>query len=315
MKKYKTAITTGDLNGIGIEILSKAFLKEPSLFDNVLIIGNKKSLLKYCQLSKIGDNFLNNLDFFNIEPSFTPDFGKISAQSGRLSYESVIKSIKLLKNKRVSSVVTLPICKESWYCAGIKYPGHTEIFGEMCENNNFNMLMKGNYFSVGLVTVHESIKKVPELITEKKIIESINNCLIFGKKIYGKNFRMAICSLNPHAGEGGYIGDEEKKIVNALEFFEKEKTLSRTIYAADTLFYKMYQKNEFNLALCMYHDQALIPFKMVNFDSGVNITWGGDFIRTSPDHGVAFDIAGQNKANPSSFIQALKLALKLAGES
>ncbi|MFA5478727.1 MAG: 4-hydroxythreonine-4-phosphate dehydrogenase PdxA [Candidatus Muiribacteriota bacterium] len=317
MKKYLAGVTSGDLNGIGLEILSKAFSADKSLFENFCLIGNKKSILEYCEKSGIDKSFLNNsnfssgIDIIDCSDYSEVEFGKITSDSGKSSFEAVLKSIELIKNKVIKGVVTLPICKESWYKAGINYRGHSEVFGDFSTGGKYTMIMYGDFFSVGLVTVHEPVKNISSMLTENELELAINNCLSFGRKIYGDKFRLALCSLNPHCGEGGYIGNEEYILKKVIEKFSAEKSLDKNIHASDTLFYRIYVKKEFDMALCMYHDQGLTPFKMVNFDSGVNVTWGTDFIRTSPDHGVGFDIAGKNLAKIDSFVNSVKVLKKL----
>jgi len=175
------------------------------------------------------------------------------------------------------------------------------------------MMLVGNSLRVSLVTRHIPLKDVPKRLTRGKIIQTTKNTHDALKKFFRiRRPKIAICGLNPHAGEGGVLGMEEKAIISpAVNYLRKKiKGISGPL-PADTLFNKAY-KGEFDAVVCMYHDQALIPLKMVAFEKGVNMTLGLPFIRTSPDHGTAFDIAGKGKADPSSMIEAIKLAARLS---
>jgi 4-hydroxythreonine-4-phosphate dehydrogenase len=171
------------------------------------------------------------------------------------------------------------------------------------------MILYSPFFSVSLVTIHEPLNKVSRMLNTNNIYRTIKNTIEFSEKVYGESSKIAVCSFNPHGGEGGYLGKEEELIREAIDKIDC-RYLSKDIYAADTLFYKVARK-EFNAVVCMYHDQGLIPFKMNNFETGVNITYGIDIIRTSPDHGTAFDITGRGEASILSFVNAYNVASSL----
>jgi len=318
-KESLILITPGDVNGIGPELFFKANNQYPELFKNSVLIGSKEVFEDYREKYDIKDkiNYIKEVDHhihgeINILDVLEPyriETGMITKEAGLFSYKAVERAIALYKAGKGDAIVTLPICKESWYKAGIAFPGHTEFFASCGYGQEFSMIMYSPKFSVILVSIHESIKDVPKLVSEKAVEKTVKHALEFGEKVYEEDLSMAVCSLNPHGGEGGNIGEEEKHIIEALESFE-DKRVPKIPLAADTLFYHVAEKR-YNMVVCMYHDQGLIPFKMNNFDDGVNVTWGTGIKRTSPDHGTAFDIAGKGVADTGSFVAALRLAMKL----
>lgn len=313
MNKYKNkiAITTGDVNGIGAEITIKAlnFLNLPE--DSVVLITNQKIIDFYGKLNT--PYKIINIDFKgSIEPS------KICAESGEFSYNSLKKACEI----NSKAIVTAPVAKEAMHLAGHKFNGQTEVLENFLahDNQKAEMLFVADNFRVLLLTRHIPLKDVSKNISEdliqKKVLivkDFLNNYL---KK---ENPHFALCSINPHAGENGIIGNEEKDIL--IPACEKLRNMGINItnpLPADTLFIKAgqnYIKNlpqQYDCYFAIYHDQGLIPIKTVAPNETVNMTIGLDTIRTSPCHGTAFDIAGQNKADFSSMISAIKTALKYA---
>lgn len=237
--------------------------------------------------------------------------GKPTAEGGRASVIYIKKAVELALNKQVYGVVTAPISKQALKMAGFGWPGHTEMISDLTQTKEYAMVLVGGPLRIILVTIHTSLKKVPSLITKDKILKSIcfakRACDMLGIKAP----RIAIAGLNPHAGEAGLFGDEEiKKIIPAVKEALKEGIRVLGPYPPDTIFHKAY-KGEIDIIVCMYHDQGLIPLKMIAFHEGVNLTVGLPIIRTSPDHGTAYDIAWKGIANPSSMIESIKLAAKL----
>ncbi|MFW5782063.1 MAG: PdxA family dehydrogenase [Candidatus Muiribacteriaceae bacterium] len=315
-------ITGGDPNGIGLETLFKCFAQHPDKFSDCILVAGADLVKEYSDRVGLSVplNIISCDDGIKPRPSLLNvldtgmsvdiEFGKVSPISGKVSFEYVMKAVSLMKEKQVQAVVTLPICKESWYNAGIEFPGHTEVFGHHF-GKDFSMIMYSERFSVCLVTIHEPLSGVSSLITRENVERAVKNALSFGRKIYRGNLRVGVCAFNPHGGEGGYMGDEEKEIKAALSTFDAPE-LEKNIQVPDTAFYKVMQ-GDFNMMVCMYHDQGLIPFKMIGFDSGVNVTYGIDGVRTSPDHGTAFDIAGKGIADPASLRKALDISSLLIG--
>ena len=271
-------ITAGDPSGIGPEVIVKA-LASPGVrrLANFFVIGGKKY-----------------------------------KSSGRASMEYLKTALAILRKKKNAGLVTGPISKEAINRAGFHYDGHTEFLAKETNSAKVAMMLIGGPLRVTLVTRHIPLKDVHKKISQKKIIDAIELTHDFLAGYLNKRFpKIAVASLNPHAGEGGIFGDEEKKIISPA--VTKAKMRYKNVYgpvAPDAVFYDAY-KGRVDAVICMYHDQGLIPLKMIARDTGVNVTLGLPFVRTSPDHGTAFDIAGKGKANPSSMIEAIKMAARL----
>ena len=238
--------------------------------------------------------------------------GCISATTGAQSFEYVNRSIEAALAQHVAGVVTAPINKEAWQAAGIEYPGHTELFAERAGTDEFCMMMTAPAFSCSLVTTHVGYAEVPQLLTTERILEVIRLTHTALERNLGRPPKLVALGLNPHAGEHGLFGDheEEKVIEPAVQLAVKEGIDIEGPIPPDTGFIE-WRRQQTDGYICMYHDQGLIPFKALNFDTGVNTTLGLPIIRTSVDHGTALDIAWQGKAEVSSLIAALELAAKL----
>lgn len=276
------AITLGDPLGIGSEIVSKA-LKDPHLKKkaNWVLLG-------------------------------TPYSQKISPlQAGKASHQALSQAVALLKADKVQAVVTAPVSKTHLNKAGFKFPGQTEFLADafVCKPT---MMLAGPRLRVVLTTIHIPLREVVSHITPAKVFEKILTTHAALKKDFGiKRPRIALCGINPHAGENGLFGDEEKKLLKPA--IAKAKRLGMQIFGplpADTIFHEA-AKGHFDAVIAHYHDQGLGPLKTLHFDEGVNITLGLPIIRTSPDHGCAFDIAGKNKANPASMKAAMEMAIQI----
>ena len=243
-------------------------------------------------------------------------WGKVSASSGAAAVRYIERAAQLALEGRVKAMVTAPINKESIHLSGSSFPGHTEMLAHLSHTRNFAMMMVGGPFKIVLQSIHlslaEAVQKVkPAAVWEK--LEITQRSLQQWFKI--RKPRIAVAGLNPHAGENGAFGKEEIKVLKPVVLRARKKGWAVSgPHPPDTLFYWAAQ-GRYDAVLCMYHDQGLIPFKLAAFDSGVNLTLGLPFIRTSPDHGTAFDIAGRGKAKPDSMLAAIRLAEKLAGAS
>jgi 4-hydroxythreonine-4-phosphate dehydrogenase len=317
----KFVFTCGDINGIGPEIVIKAL--------NKITRGSKDEFIFACpqNIFKFVSKFItpefeytvsNTISSRNKKQVLILNTGLFkhtpgipTVDSGRASFESIQTSFELLKNGYSDAVVTAPISKTAIKFAGKNFPGHTEMFAEWCNVKNYVMMFLSGKMNAAIATIHEPIKKVPGLITKKLLnqnIEVIINALQNDLKI--KSPMIAILGLNPHAGENGLIGREEEEKIKPFIFESKYSRYLSGPFSPDAFFAnKMYRK--FDLVLGMYHDQALIPFKLINFGSGVNYTAGLPIVRTSPDHGTAFDIAGKGIADESSIISAFIYAKKI----
>jgi len=315
--KNRFIFTCGDINGIGPEIVIKTLevLKKKST-SKYYFICPPAVFEKYYQLSKAKFDYeishkLNDADsVVTVIPlkDLKMNPGNPTKNSGKTSFEAIKMAVKLVNEGKADAIVTAPISKTAINMAGINFPGHTEMLAEWTSTDEFVMTFLSRKMKCSLVTIHNSLKKVPELINKKNlhstfnvVLNSLRNDLNIDKP------KIAVLGLNPHAGESGIIGTEEEKIIKpSILSFKNNQFLSGP-FSPDAFFAnRMYQK--FDMVIGMYHDQVLIPFKMLNFGGGVNYTAGLPIIRTSPDHGVAYDIAGRNLADPSSFIEAVRYA-------
>lgn len=309
-KKPVIGITMGDPNGVGPEITLKAVnSQEIKELCEVVIFGNKEIIQKAGNTSPNAVTIIDCADFGvdNLKP------GMIDKESGQVSLDYIETAVNAALKKEIDAIVTAPISKESTHLAGSKYPGHTEMLKDLTNSEQAVMMFEGSKFKVMLVTIHEALSNVPELISKERVLSTIkltHDSLVNLFKI--KNPKIVACGLNPHAGESGAFGNEEiKHIIPAIEEAKEMGINIDGPLPADTLFYYANQ-GKWDAVVAMYHDQGLIPFKMISFDDGVNITLGLPIIRTSPDHGTAFDIAWKGVANASSMIAAIKVAAKLA---
>lgn len=331
----KIAITIGDPAGIGPEITLKSIIsKEIVNICSPIIIGDKSVVEELIQSLNLPVNLKNDAiitiedlpllttksaggfkiaEFVDVSVIKNKDFKKNKpfALCGRASVAYIKKAVALAMDKHVDAIVTAPICKESLKMADYPWLGHTELLAELTDTKDYAMAFYSKELRLILVTIHESIKKVPELITKDKVLKTIIFAQQACKMMGIEDPKIAVAGLNPHAGESGIFGDEEiKEISPAIQEARTSGISALGPYPADSLFYRAY-KGGFDIIVCMYHDQGLIPLKMTAFDKAVNITIGLPIIRTSPDHGTAFDISWKGIANPSSMIEAIKLAVRL----
>ncbi len=302
--KDKILITTGDVNGIGPEVTIKA-LRALGRHDDVVLVSNRRVLEFYD-----GTDLACELLELPYDGAILP--GKITAESGDFSFRAVELACKL----RPKAIVTAPIAKEAIQLAGHNFSGHTEILQRYLahDGQQAEMLFVAGGFRVLLLTRHCALKDIK--ITRKMIVEKIMRLV---EALPKKSLRLALCGLNPHAGENGILGVEENEIiVPAVEDLHALGIDITRPQPSDTLFIGAAEAYRAGLALpydcyvAMYHDQGLIPMKIIAGKKAVNVTIGLDVLRTSPCHGTAFDIAGQNIANPDSMIEAIKFA---AGEN
>lgn len=239
--------------------------------------------------------------------------GRPSAAAGRLAVASILMATGLASRELVQAIVTAPLSKTSLKLAGFSWPGHTEMLADFTGTEDFRMMFVSPKFKVILVTIHQALKTVSASLSFAKIYGSIalGRQTLLAMSI--KKPRIAVAGLNPHAGEGGLFGDEEKRFIEpAIRQARQKGWAVEGPFPPDTMFLPRNIKR-YDLFVCLYHDQGLIPLKMTAFDRAVNVTVGLPFFRTSPDHGTAFDIAGRGVADPGSFLAAYRLAVELAG--
>jgi 4-hydroxythreonine-4-phosphate dehydrogenase len=311
--RKKIAITIGDPAGIGPEIVLKA-LTDSTIRDLYapLIIGDRIVLQQAAQQMQI-DIDLGRYDIVGTGVISQADFPRnaASALGGHAAFSYIKKAVELASLKIVDALVTAPITKEALKIAGYSWPGHTELLAELTGTRRYAMMLCGGPLRVLLVTIHTALKNVPSLITESRVLETIYLAKTACSMLGIAKPRIAVAGLNPHAGETGMFGDEEDMIIKpAVREAQNSGLPVDGPFPPDTIFYQAYN-GQYDIIVCMYHDQGLIPLKMIAFDSGVNVTVGLPIIRTSPDHGTAYNIAWSGSANPSSMIEAIRMAVHL----
>ena len=239
-------------------------------------------------------------------------WGQPDAGTGKAMAGYIEEAVRLINDGVLAGMVTCPITKSALKMAGYQYPGHTEMLAELCGSKNYAMMMAGQRLRVTLVTIHVGLAQVADLLSPEKITGLISMTDQALKQDFGiKSPRLAVAGLNPHAGEGGMFGDEEQRlIIPALAEARKSGCLVEGPFPPDTVFNKAVD-GHYDAVICMYHDQGLIPFKLIHFEDGVNVTLGLPIVRTSVDHGTAYDIAGQGKANSTSLAAAFDLAANI----
>jgi 4-hydroxythreonine-4-phosphate dehydrogenase len=318
----KLAVTIGDPGGIGPEVVLKALL---SVANECLpiIVGDLSVIEEAVRAFKIPLTIrtISNVEDASLSPGIswcidmkslkTYAKGKPSAENGKACVDYLRKAVWLAMEKKVDGIVTAPISKEALKLAGFRWPGHTEMLAEFTGTKEYAMMLVGGPLRVILVTIHTALKNVPALVTKERVLGTIllarKACAMLGIK----EPKIAVAGLNPHAGESGVLGSEEiKEIAPAIMQAKEQGIAVQGPYPPDVVFHKAY-KGDVDMVVCMYHDQGLIPLKMIAFEKGVNVTVGLPIIRTSPDHGTAYDIAWKGIAEPSSMIEAIRLALRL----
>ncbi|MDY0017366.1 MAG: 4-hydroxythreonine-4-phosphate dehydrogenase PdxA [Candidatus Delongbacteria bacterium] len=326
----KIFITQGDVNGIGNELILKYFAQGNYAEDNIYtIIGSRNNFnktaavlnlpsLRYSDISNDSVNDINvpGLYFLDIPSGCSElNFGKATAEAGKLSGDAIKTGVELA-HMTGGALVTCPINKYSFNLGGYNYPGHTEFIAELLNTDNFLMILDGGVIKVALVTTHLAIKDVPAALSSDLIYQKGRILSDSLRKDYGiESPEIAVLSLNPHAGDGGLFGDEEALIIAPAVARLNEGAASGTAkftgpLAADTAFTRKNLERT-DAFLVMYHDQGLIPLKLLSFGSAVNFTAGLPIVRTSPDHGTAYDIAGKGVADINSFKNAVEKALYL----
>lgn len=325
-KVLPLALTMGDPAGIGAEIAIKAWLARDCGLPPFFLIADVNWLhaeatrLKLAvSLTEIGTPedapaiFAKSLPILPLRLSFPVYPGKPDPRNAMTVLDSIRLAVELAQAGRAGAVVTNPIAKSVLAKAGFSYPGHTEFLSALCGDVPVEMMLTGADLRVVPVTIHMSLRKVLQNLSTERIIA----CARLTAKALRQDFaipnpRIAVSGLNPHAGEDGVMGTEDQDIIApAVAALRAEEIDAFGPLPADTLFHARARQG-YDVALCMFHDQALIPLKTLAFDTGVNVTLGLPIIRTSPDHGTAFAIAGTGAANPDSLIAALKLAGELA---
>lgn len=324
-------LTMGDPTGIGPEIIIKALLS--GAFDQLarpLVVAGDAGVLRRaarifgldaqvfetadptdCRLRfherELQVACLSRLDADNLS------YGRPDAACGRAMLEYIEWACARCLSGETAALVTAPINKSAIRAAGCDFPGHTELLAARCQTDRVVMMLAGERLRVSLVTTHLALREVPHILTTEAILQTLRITHADLQRHWGlKEPRLAVLALNPHAGENGLFGDEEARIiVPAIHQARAEGIDAQGPWSADTLFHFAVQ-GRYDAVVCMYHDQGLIPLKLLHFDDAVNVTLGLPIVRTSVDHGTAYDIAGRGLAEPASLIAAVGLALKMA---
>lgn len=302
--KPKIAVSIGDLNGIGIEIALRCHEKISKICQPIYCINNKMLKIASYEL-KIA--IPGDFKLFETKGEFDLEAGTVSKKAGKYSYDSFIDAINLANKKEVDAICTLPINKESWSKANIKYKGHTEVLRDYFDKNAIMMLGCKKMF-VGLFTEHIPLKKVAKKINEKDLTTFL---IDFYKNTKSNN--IGVLGLNPHASDNGVLGNEEEQIIKAIKKANKylEKDIFKGPLVPDTAFSPLSRK-KYKYFVAMYHDQGLAPLKALYFDQSINVSLNLPIIRTSVDHGTAFNIAYKHeKINTKSYVNAIKEAIIL----
>ena len=322
-KKIKVGISIGDINGIGLEIILKTFSDQrmldfctPVLFGSTKVVAYYKKMLNYnMQLNTIvkpNQIVDGKINIFNIwKEEVEVKEGEINEEGGKYAFRSLQSAVKSLKENQVDVLVTAPINKENIQSESFNFPGHTEYLENELAGTSLMILMTDK-LRVGLITGHIPISEITNVITQELILkktELMYNSLVQDFKI--SKPKIAVLGINPHCGDNGVIGKEDEEIVKpAIKLLQEKGKLVYGPYAADGFFGSKKYK-QFDGVLAMYHDQGLAPFKSLSFGNGVNFTAGLDRVRTSPDHGTAYEIAGKGIAEEGSFKEALFSSIEI----
>lgn len=322
-------ITMGDAAGVGPEIIIKA-LRSKEIYDSSrpIVIGDAKILKREAANLK-EDVIFNIIDSpaegiyrqgtidcidLSLLPANLP-YGEVSAEAGHAAFCYIKKAVALALNKEVDAICTAPLNKEALHKGGHFYPGHTEILADLTGTEDFSMMLSAPNLKVIHLTTHVGLLKAIDLITPERTYKVIRLAHKTLKRAGFDRIRIAVCGINPHAGENGLFGngEEEEKLIPGIEKAKEEGIDVSGPYPADTLFFRTI-RGDFDIVVACYHDQGHGPVKALGLEAGVNITVGlkEGIIRTSVDHGTAFDIAGKNLADEGSLLEALKMATELA---
>lgn len=320
-------ITMGDAAGIGAEIIVKS-LADKHLYEiaQPVVIGDKKMMQRALDLlqSPLKINVVTNLDNLNtkygtidlVDLDNVPAdllYSQVDPRAGKAAYEYVEKAVQYAMANKIQAVVTAPLNKEALHAGGKMFPGHTEILAQLSGTKDYSMMLVSEKLRVIHVTTHVQLRKACDLVKKERVLTVIKLADENAKMLGFKQPRVAVAGLNPHSGENGMFGDEDRKeIVPAVEAAKQLGINASGPIPPDTVFHRAANLNEFDIVVVMYHDQGHIPIKLLGFDTGVNVTVGLPFIRTSVDHGTAFPIAGKGIADSKSMTESLYLAAQMA---
>jgi 4-hydroxythreonine-4-phosphate dehydrogenase len=321
MTDSRIAITMGDAAGIGPEIIARHFTDHA--VENAFVVGDAGQIARAARL--IGSEIPVNA-MATVPAALPPGipvlsvgslprdlaYGQVDARAGKLAYDALIAAIALAKAGEISAIVTAPLHKEALRAAGVPFPGHTEILAHETGIDDFGMMLIEGPLRVILVSIHVSLFEAIRRVSGESVSRSIRLAGAGCRALGIERPRIAVAGLNPHAGEGGLFGTEDDAIIApAIRAMQAEGFDVSGPYPPDTVFMQA-RRGKFDIVVAQYHDQGLIPIKLNGIEKGVNITVGLPIIRTSVDHGTAFDIAGQGIADPSSLAEAIAVARRMA---
>jgi 4-hydroxythreonine-4-phosphate dehydrogenase len=327
MERPVIAVTMGDPSGIGPEIIAAA-LADPELarLCRPVILGDRGALERALAVTGLplsietvqdtgplrtqpGVLYLRELSRLSAADM---EYGRPSAAGGDAAYRYICEAARLCLQGEARAMATAPINKEALNNAGHSFPGHTELLAELTGTPRVVMMLAGERLRVTLVTIHEALSRVPSLISFERVLDTVRITDQALSRFFCPNPRIAVLALNPHCGEGGLFGHEEREIIApAVAAARAEGIDAVGPLSADTLFH-FALAGGYDAVVCMYHDQGLIPLKLLHFDDGVNVTLGLPIIRTSVDHGTAYDLAGTGRASAQSMKAALVMAAQMA---
>jgi 4-hydroxythreonine-4-phosphate dehydrogenase len=322
------AITMGDPCGIGPEIIAAALADDTvSAVATPLVLGDRRAMERALALVGSGQRLrTSDIDALPAAPpagdislielsqldAGDMAYGQPTAAAGDAVFNYITFAASLCLQGKVAAMATAPINKAALNMAGHNYPGHTELLAELTGSTEFVMMLAGSRLRVALVTIHEALAAVPPLVTMEKVLATIVTTHRDVSRYFRQRPRIAVLALNPHAGEGGMFGNEEELVIRPAIAAARERGIDASgPHSADTLFH-FAARGDYDAVVCMYHDQGLIPLKLLHFDDGVNLTLGLPIIRTSVDHGTAYNLAGSGVANPESMKAAILMAAAMA---
>ncbi len=313
----KHLISMGDPCGIGPEIIVKAFKANPHLKGNVAVVGDTNLMARAAALFDSTCEALG-IEVIQAGPSVSANavpFGAVSAQGGQSAFEAIIKAVNLIQEGKAKSLITAPLSKQALHLAGHNFPGHTELLADLASKKAnatipVRMMLANEELRTVLLSIHVSLRQALELVTVGNLLETIT---ITHKSFTDQGIatpRIAVAGLNPHAGETGLFGREEIDVIApAIAQARAQGIDAKGPFAPDTIYMRARGFKEFDVVIAMYHDQGLIPVKYLGIEHGVNVTLGLPFMRTSPDHGTANDIAGKGIASETSLMAAIHYAM------
>lgn len=345
-KNKAIAITQGDSAGIGPEIIAKVFREQPALLQGCFVVGDVATMRRGAQaIAVAGETSLpvaviaSPDEAWQVPPRCIPvlelpgmpppaPWGQITDSAGAAAAACVQWAARAALRGEIAALVTAPLHKEALHAGGVAYPGHTELLqaeaaqhaGIAMSEMPVRMMLANDELCTVLVSIHVSLRKALEAVTLDNILQTMQITHAALQRMLGRAPRIGVAGLNPHAGEGGLFGSEEIDIIApAIAAARAQGIDAQGPFAPDTVFMRARNvpghPGEFDVVLAMYHDQGLIPVKYLGVESGVNVTLGLPLVRTSPDHGTAFDIAGQGVADASSLLEAVRMAQKLSASA